>query len=123
MVILVLLGGVALFQKEHSIITDGMSIVDAHIEQFDVALLIYQRRAGFYPTTKQGLRALTVQPATDPIPLKWSTLLMGLPTDPWGNDYIYVQPGQHNPDGYDLYSLGADRIPNTADDIGNWQKK
>ena len=93
----------------------------SHLQQFDVALLIYRKRVGFYPTTEQGLKALTVQPATEPIPYKWSTLMMTLPKDPWGSDYIYKQPGQHNPDSYDVYSPGADRIPGSADDIGNWQ--
>jgi general secretion pathway protein G len=44
-----------------------------------------------------------------------------LPTDPWGNPYIYYYPGKHNPTGYDLLSMGPDSKENTADDLGNWQ--
>ena len=41
-------------------------------------------------------------------------------TDPWGSPYQYVVPGSHNPESYDLWSLGPDGTPDTADDIGNW---
>jgi len=36
---------------------------------------------------------------------------------PWGNEYIYVCPGIHNTDGFDLSSAGRDGQPGTADDI------
>jgi general secretion pathway protein G len=39
-----------------------------------------------------------------------------LPKDPWQKDYIYVCPGVKDPSGYDLYSAGPDRKPDTADD-------
>ena len=29
-----------------------------------------------------------------------------LPLDPWGNNYIYIIPGEKNP--FDIISLGAD---------------
>lgn len=40
--------------------------------------------------------------------------------DPWGNPYVYVNPGKKNQGGYDLSSHGPDKIPNNADDINNW---
>ena len=40
--------------------------------------------------------------------------------DPWGQGYEYVTPGNHNPQGYDLWSIGPDGVSGTADDIGNW---
>ncbi len=36
--------------------------------------------------------------------------------DPWENDYVYICPGQKNPDKYDLFSAGRDHRPDTADD-------
>jgi general secretion pathway protein G len=30
-------------------------------------------------------------------------------------------PGTHNPDSYDVWSLGPDGINGTQDDIGNWK--
>ena len=45
-----------------------------------------------------------------------------LPVDPWGRPYVYVYPGRHNPNSYDLYSVGTDGIEGNEDDIGNWVK-
>ena len=45
-----------------------------------------------------------------------------IPQDPWGNNYVYVCPGRHNPNFYDLASVGPDGKEGTDDDIGNWQK-
>ena len=33
-----------------------------------------------------------------------------MPLDPWGNPYQYACPGTHNPDSYDVWSLGPDGI-------------
>ena len=41
-----------------------------------------------------------------------------LPKDPWGNEYIYVSPGDHG--DFDIYSLGADGQGEETL-IGNWQ--
>jgi general secretion pathway protein G len=43
-----------------------------------------------------------------------------LPIDPWRHPYIYIYPGKHNTNGYDLSSAGPDGKPGTDDDIGNW---
>jgi general secretion pathway protein G len=42
------------------------------------------------------------------------------PSDPWGMAYIYKAPGEHNPDSYDLFSIGKDGQSGTADDVTNW---
>src|SRR5207253_2463804 len=65
---------------------------------------------------EQGLQALVTQPDKDPRPARWYQLFRELPKDPWGNEYIYRSPGLKNPSGYDLYSAGADRQADTADD-------
>jgi general secretion pathway protein G len=43
-----------------------------------------------------------------------------LPTDPWGNAYVYHFPGKHPPLAYDLLSTGPDGKEGTDDDLGNW---
>jgi general secretion pathway protein G len=42
--------------------------------------------------------------------------------DPWGNPYVYVNPGSHNMDYYDIYSFGPNGEDNQggSDDIYNW---
>ena len=97
--------------------------LQADISTFSDKLKVYEAMNGFLPTTEQGLQALVTMPDGDPKPTKWYQLMEKLPKDPWQSDYIYEQPGKHNPDSYDIYSPGKDRIPNTADDVGNWESK
>ena len=90
------------------------------IQALSTQLTLYRATNGFYPSTQQGLQALVARPDSDPVPNSWRQLMKQMPTDPWGDQYGYTQPGTHNPDSYDIFSYGADRKPNTADDIGNW---
>ena len=87
------------------------------------ALKLYRLDNQRYPTTEQGLQALTAKPATAPVPPNWKTsgYVERLPRDPWGNPYQYLNPGVHGE--IDVFSLGADGAPggegNNAD-IGSW---
>ncbi|MCX7918046.1 MAG: type II secretion system major pseudopilin GspG [bacterium] len=89
---------------------------------FSTALDMYEADNGTYPSTEQGLQALRVQPTTEPVPKNWKGpyLKKDVPLDPWGNAYVYVFPGTHNVNGYDLYSFGPDGQDGTSDDITNW---
>ena len=77
--------------------TDDAKIADAkvQIKNLETALKLYKLDNGNYPATEQGLAALVTKPTVGQIP-----------KDPWGNDYIYLSPGEHG--DYDLSSLGAD---------------
>jgi len=82
------------------------------------ALKLYELDNGAFPTTEEGLNALLVKP---PSAVNWNgPYLEKKPIDPWGREYKYKSPGDHRPD-YDLYSLGRDGQPGTADDITNWE--
>jgi len=84
------------------------------------ALKLYELDNGAFPSTEQGLNALRVKPATNPIPQNWSgPYLEKEPIDPWGRSYVYVCPGVHRSD-YDLSSKGKDETSD-KDDIVNWQ--
>jgi general secretion pathway protein G len=51
-------------------------------------------------------------------------LRKAVPLDPWGATYVYLAPGEANPNGYDLLSLGADGRPGGSGedaDITSWQ--
>ena len=78
------------------------------IKQLESALKLYRADNGFYPTTDQGLEALVSPPTTAPVPLRYNPdgYLDKVPLDPWGNRYIYLQPGIHAE--YDIESYGAD---------------
>lgn len=89
------------------------------IANMEVVLDAFEIDTGRYPTTSEGIRALIEQPSNAD-GWKGPYLKRGIPKDPWGNDYIYRQPGQHNEFGYDLSSPGPDGQPGTTDDIINW---
>jgi general secretion pathway protein G len=76
-----------------------------------------------YPTTEQGLLALSIRPATAPMPSNWKTggYVERLPKDPWGNSYQYLNPGVRGE--IDIFSFGADGVPGGEGndvDIGSW---
>jgi general secretion pathway protein G len=76
------------------------------IEELGASLDLFKLETGRYPTTQEGLQALVAAPAGLS---GWNGPYLkkkAVPKDPWGNDYIYVSPGQHG--AYDLSSLGAD---------------
>jgi general secretion pathway protein G len=92
--------------------TDDAKVADAKVQirNLESALKLYKLDSGNFPSTEQGLQALVTKPATGVIPknyrdggyLESNTL----PKDPWGDDYVYISPGEHG--DYDLYTLGAD---------------
>ena len=85
------------------------------------ALDLYRLDNGFYPSTDQGLKALVSKPGSSPEPRDWRSYLKTLPKDPWGRDYLYLNPGQHGE--IDVYTNGADGQPGGTGVnvvIGNW---
>ncbi|WP_419421014.1 GspG family T2SS major pseudopilin variant LspG [Legionella sp. D16C41] len=88
------------------------------------ALDLYKLDNGFYPTTDQGLIALVEKPTSNPTPRDWKQYLKSVPRDPWGRDYLYLNPGEHGE--VDVFTLGANGQPGgTGKDaeIGNWDAK
>ncbi|MCC6640380.1 MAG: type II secretion system major pseudopilin GspG [Deltaproteobacteria bacterium] len=99
----------------------------AQVKQLESVLEFYRMDNARYPSSEQGLQALVRKPSGDPQPRSYRPegYLQGgvVPKDPWGEDYQYRSPGEHNPYSFDLWSLGADGKPggdgNDAD-VGNW---
>lgn len=86
------------------------------------SLVQYRIHNGDYPSTAEGLSALVTQPNGRE---RWKGPYVEvsggkIPLDPWGEEYIYRYPGTQNKGSYDLFSKGADKTQDTADDIGNW---
>jgi general secretion pathway protein G len=83
------------------------------LQLLSAALDGYRLDNGSYPTTAQGLGALSTRPATEPAPTNWRGpyLRKELPLDPWGRAYLYAAPGTRNPTGFDLATLGRDGKP------------
>ncbi len=84
------------------------------------ALDMYKLDNGSYPSTEQGLEALVSEPSGSPEPRNYREdgYIKRLPQDPWGNDYILNNPGEHGK--IDILSVGQDGEEGSDDDIGNW---
>ena len=115
--IIALLLGAAIYKLGGTVEFAKATRVAADVQGINTQLKLYESMNGFMPTTEQGLKALVQQPSSEPRPTRWYQLYKDLPKDPWNNDYVYLNPGRKNPSGYDLYSAGQDRKPDTADDI------
>ncbi len=100
----------------------NQTAAQTQIVNFSTALDQFEIDCGYYPKGKGGLVDLVQQPR-DAANWKGPYLKSAIPLDPWKREYIYECPGKHNPSGYDLMSLGADGLPNTQDDVVNWQNQ
>lgn len=81
------------------------------VAAFGMALDRYNLDNSIYPSTEQGLLALTGKPTSEPVPMNYNEggylKKKELPNDPWGRPYIYRSPGEHGND-YEIMSYGAD---------------
>lgn len=123
LVVMVIIGLLAGYVGPKYFAQIGKSEVKATRAQLDAlekALDQYRLDTGHYPSTEQGLTALTAKPDND---ARWDGpyLKKNVPDDPWGHPYQYKAPGEHGE--YDLYSLGKDGQPggtNEMADIVSW---
>jgi general secretion pathway protein G len=89
------------------------------IESFSSSLDLFYLDAGRYPTSSEGLTALTEKPGNT----VWNGPYLktgAVPLDPWGHAYTYRAPAEHGP--YEIVSLGSDGQEGgtgTAADISN----
>ena len=100
-----------------------VEVAKQDIARLQQALVMFKISEGSYPTQEQGLNSLKENPGNLKRPGKYPSggYINKLPKDPWGNDYVYIYPGQYGE--FDIISLGADGQPGGEGenaDIGNW---
>jgi len=123
LVVMVIIGLLAGFVAPRYFAQVGKSqvkVARAQIDALDKALDQFRLDTGRYPTSEEGLQALTTAPSGE---ANWGGpyLKKGVPLDPWGRPYIYTQPGTHG--DFDLMSYGKDgRAGGTGEDtdLTNW---
>ena len=120
MVIIGLLAGYVAPKYFSQVGKSEIKVARAQIDAFEKSLDQYRLDTGHYPNTEQGLAALITRPANEP---KWAGpyLKKTVPPDPWGNPYLYKQPGEHGE--VDILSYGKDGRPGGSGesaDITNW---
>lgn len=119
MVILTVLAAIVVPKFVHRGEQARVTAAHTDISNLETALDTFDVDTGRYPTGNEGLGALVQQPAN----LQgWNGpyISRGVPNDPWGHPYVYKCPGDHNTNGYDLYSYGPDGQEGGGDDIDNW---
>jgi general secretion pathway protein G len=89
------------------------------VGSFKTALTAFEVDCGRFPSTDEGLQALIHAPSGVQ-GFKQGGYMEEIPADPWGNPYQYKCPGQHNPDSFDVFSMGPDGHEGGTDDLGNW---
>jgi general secretion pathway protein G len=125
MVVVIILGILAAIVAPNVIgRVDDAQITKAktEIRNLESSLKFYRLDNFAYPTTEQGLEALASKPA-DPNIKNWKSggYIPRVPNDPWGNAYLYLNPGTNGE--IDIYTLGRDGQPGGEGvdaDIGNW---
>ncbi|NLX05440.1 MAG: type II secretion system major pseudopilin GspG [Phycisphaerae bacterium] len=90
------------------------------------ALEYYKLKVGSYPTTDEGLGALTDKDDVqdEEMAKKWDGPYLRKSTDlrdPWGRKLNYESPGRHNERSFDLWSNGPDGREGNDDDVTNWE--
>lgn len=128
MVVVVILGILATIVVPKLVGTTGDAKITkarVDIQALETALNLYKLDNDKFPTTDQGLEALTQKPDTGNVK-KWREggylSKKKIPVDPWSNQYIYLSPGLNN--DYDLTSYGADGMPGGEGDdadINSWE--
>jgi len=90
------------------------------VTALETSLSLYKMDNYDYPTTEQGLEALVYKTDIEPEPRRFPEdgYIKRLPKDPWGNEYVLLNPGEQGK--MDVFSVGPDGEAGTEDDIGNW---
>lgn len=117
-VILVMLASIATPLYFRHVRNAKISTAKTQIKLLEQSLMDLKLDTGSYP---QSLDALTEN--VDQVE-KWDGpyIKPNVPKDPWGNEYVYVFPGEHG--DFDLSSYGGDGQPGGEGenaDINNWE--
>jgi general secretion pathway protein G len=113
LVILAILAAVVVNNFGGTTLKAKISAAKTDIGNLKTALRMFELDAGHYPTTEQGLQALTDNPGSEP---NWKKYIDKLPPDPWGHPYLYRIPGSNGKD-FDLFSCGPDGHEGGGDDV------
>ena len=128
MVILVMLAGTVTLMVVRRAGDARANRAKVDIQTLSNALEQYKLDNKDYPSSEQGLQALIEKPTSPPEPPNWSERYLkskNLPKDPWNREYNYQYPGDHNTDGFDVWTLGRDnKDGGTGEDAdaNNWSE-
>jgi general secretion pathway protein G len=87
------------------------------IKNLEEAVDLYHLSHHRFPSTAEGLAILTQSTPQS------AAIMKEVPLDAWQKPFVYIQPGSHNPDSFDIMSYGKDGTEGGGDDVGNWTNK
>ncbi len=118
-VIIGILAGLVYPNLAHKGIETRINATKVQINALQSALSAFEVDNGYYPNGRDGLLSLVQRPLNAKL---WhGPYIKKIPKDPWKNDYIYVCPGKHDLQSYDIVSVGPDGVAGTPDDITSWK--
>jgi len=130
MAIIAILAGMAIGGAQMARKRGAMTKAKASIAALEAAIDMYEQDMGEYPATgnENLVKALADTPNPNPdwngpyLKFKQEDLQDGKYLDPWGDPYVYLNPGPHNSSSYDIYSFGLNSQDEqgAGDDINNW---
>jgi len=130
MAIITILAGMAVGGAQMARKRGAITKAKAAIAALEAAIDMYELDVGEYPATGNAALTTALTDPSDPDPewngpymrLKEGDLEGGAYLDPWGNPYVYNNPGTHNESFYDIYSFGLNSKDEQGegDDINNW---
>ena len=87
------------------------------ISNIESTLHTFEVDTGRFPSSEEGLNALSQNPGNVQ---NWNGPYVGHPPkDPWGQQYVYQYPGQHNPKSFDLFTTQGGK-DSSGNEINNW---
>jgi len=98
-----------------------ISAAKQDIRNIESAFLLYRLDNFSYPSNEQSIKSLVTKPVGQNTRNWKGPYLNRIPIDPWGNQYLYMQPGLNGE--VDIYTYGRDGQPGGSGDdadIGNW---
>lgn len=109
MVVIAIIAGLVAMVAPNIIGSAGEARVEtakAEMANISSALSMYKLNNFTYPSTSQGIEALVSKPSGSPEPKNYKEggYLPKLPTDPWGNAYLYLSKQGK----FEIISFGAD---------------
>ncbi len=125
MVVVVIIGVLAAVILPNVIGRDDdarVAVAKTDVNNIMQALKLYKLDNQGFPTSEQGLQALSTRPTVGSAPANWKGYIEKLPNDPWGKPYQYLNPGINKE--VDVMSFGADGVAGGEGknaDIGSWQ--
>jgi general secretion pathway protein G len=110
MIVLVIIGGLMAVLGTGAVRFLNSSKVDTakiQIKEISKSLEAYNLTCNSYPTTDEGLKALTANPGESCPNWGPEPYMKKEPKDPWGRPYVYESDGG----SFTLMSMGKDRKP------------